>query len=316
MSIKIGRNEVVALLDTGSDVTAMALSEFRRVFGDMELSGPAMHLVPVGRGHLKTLGSFSSKFKIADQEFLTQIHVLPEGLALSPMLIGRDVIAKNTVIVNNDGVVSITKTNINETALCESVNIHKVEGDWLWNKAFEGFNEISYLEENIVDVNHIMNDEVKIEIKSLVSKYNPKKLEKSLIEMNILLNDNSPVHRPPRRLAPLESAVVEKQIDEWIREGIIRESTSEYASPIVVVRKKDGTHRICVDYRELNAKIVKDRYPLPLIEDVLESFCGARVFTTLDLKNGFFHVDVDKASVKYTAFVTPGGQYEFLKVPF
>ncbi|GFU44294.1 transposon Tf2-8 polyprotein [Trichonephila clavipes] len=74
--------------------------------------------------------------------------------------------------------------------------------------------------------------------------------------------------------------------------------------------------RLCIDYRKLNKKIVKDRYPFPIIEEVLDKLGNGKIFTTLDLKNAFFHVDVDEASRRYTAFVTETGQYEFLKVPY
>lgn len=96
----------------------------------------------------------------------------------------------------------------------------------------------------------------------------------------------------------------------------MRPSLSEYASPVVLVKKKNGTYRLCVDYRRLNQKIIKNRYPLPLIDDQLDRLQGAKIFTTLDLKNGFFHVDVDEDSRKFTAFIIPDGQYEFLKIPF
>lgn len=91
---------------------------------------------------------------------------------------------------------------------------------------------------------------------------------------------------------------------------------SEYASPIVLVKKKSGEPRLCVDYQRLNRKIVRDRYPLPLVEDQLDRLARARVFCTLDLKDGFFHVPIDEPSIHYTAFVTPDGQFEFLMVPF
>lgn len=73
---------------------------------------------------------------------------------------------------------------------------------------------------------------------------------------------------------------------------------------------------VCLCYRRLNEKIVKNRYPLPLIEDQLDLLQGAKIYSTLDLKNGFFHVSIDEASRKYTAFVVPSGHYEFLKMPF
>lgn len=84
----------------------------------------------------------------------------------------------------------------------------------------------------------------------------------------------------------------------------------------MVVKKKDGSPRVCIDCRKLNKVIEKDEHPLPLIEDILDKLEDSRVFSTLDLKNGFFHVPVEQESRKYTAFVTHCGQYQFLKVPF
>ncbi|GFW82934.1 retrovirus-related Pol polyprotein from transposon 412 [Trichonephila clavipes] len=96
----------------------------------------------------------------------------------------------------------------------------------------------------------------------------------------------------------------------------IRPSSAEYASPIVMVKKKDGSSRMCIDYRKLNQKLVKDKFPLPIIEDVLDTLQEAKVYSTLDLRNGFFHVDVDEDCRKYTSFIVPDGQFEFNKVPF
>lgn len=87
-------------------------------------------------------------------------------------------------------------------------------------------------------------------------------------------------------------------------------------SPVVLVKKKDGTTRVCVDYRKLNEKIIKMRYPLPIIEDQIDRLQGAKIFSTIDIKNGFFHVRVADDSRKYTAFIVPNGHYEFLRMPF
>ncbi|GFW32278.1 hypothetical protein TNCV_674371 [Trichonephila clavipes] len=83
-----------------------------------------------------------------------------------------------------------------------------------------------------------------------------------------------------------------------------------------MVKKKDGSSRMCIDYRKLNQKLVKDKFPLPIIEDVLDTLQEAKVYSTLDLRNGFFHVDVDEDCRKYTSFIVPDGQFEFNKVPF
>ncbi|GFV55432.1 transposon Tf2-9 polyprotein [Trichonephila clavipes] len=104
--------------------------------------------------------------------------------------------------------------------------------------------------------------------------------------MRIILKDDIPVYQPARRLSFSENQDVNKQIDEWLDQA----HTSEYASPIVLVKKKD--------------------------EDVLDRLQGAKVYTTLDLKNGFFHVDVNEDCKHLTSFVVPDGQLEFNKVPF
>lgn len=81
--------------------------------------------------------------------------------------------------------------------------------------------------------------------------------------------------------------ILDEQIREWLRLGIITPSNSEYASPVVIVRKKDGSSRVCIDYRALNKKIVRDKYPMPLIDDKIDALVNFRVFSILDLKNGF-----------------------------
>ncbi|GJQ68563.1 hypothetical protein Trydic_g17123 [Trypoxylus dichotomus] len=113
-----------------------------------------------------------------------------------------------------------------------------------------------------------------------------------------------------------ESGKLNRQVSEWIKEGIVEACASEYSSQVVVVKKKDGTPRVCIDYRKINKKIVRDRYPLPLIEDQLDKLQDARVFSILDFRNAFFHVNVEENSKKYTSFVTHSGQYRFNKVPF
>ncbi|GFS71119.1 retrovirus-related Pol polyprotein from transposon 17.6 [Trichonephila clavipes] len=113
--------------------------------------------------------------------------------------------------------------------------------------------------------------------------------------MRIILKDEEPVCHPPRRLAFTERQEVNKQIEEWFNEGIIRPSSSEYASRIVMVKKKDGSSRMCIAYRKLNQKLVKDQFPLPLIEDVLDTLQETKVYSTLDLRNGH---NVESVTIK------------------
>ncbi|GFV11306.1 retrovirus-related Pol polyprotein from transposon 17.6 [Trichonephila clavipes] len=167
-----------------------------------------------------------------------------------------------------------------------------------------------------LDLRYVENRQIKKELEKLIQDYKPEKTESTDVTMRIILKDEEPVCQPPRRLAFTERQEVNKQIEEWLNEGIIRPSSSEYASPIVMVKKKDGSSKKCIDYRKLNQKLVKDNFPLPLIEDVLDILQEAKVYSTLDLRNGFFHVYVDEDFRKYTSFIVSDGQFEFNKVPF
>ncbi|GFX80939.1 transposon Tf2-9 polyprotein [Trichonephila clavipes] len=113
------------------------------------------------------------------------------------------------------------------------------------------------------------------------------------------------------------NGIVDAQVDEWVKNGIVEPCSSPYAtSQVVVVKKKDGKSRVCIDYRRLNCKLIKDNYPLPLIDDILDCLQNAKIFTTLDLKNGFFHVAVNESSHKFTSFVAHNGQYQFRRMLF
>ena len=110
---------------------------------------------------------------------------------------------------------------------------------------------------------------------------------------------------------------VDKQVGEMLDSGVIRPSKSPWASPIVLVKKKDGAWRFCVDFRKLNDVTLKDSFPLPQINGLLDTLTGQRYFTTLDLASGYWQVPMEKSSIEKTAFVIPGvRQFEFAKMAF
>lgn len=136
-------------------------------------------------------------------------------------------------------------------------------------------------------------------------------------ELSIRLkNRDKIVQRRPYRLAPVEREHVREIVDDLKKNGIVRDSNSPFASPILLVRKKDGTDRMCVDYRELNSNTVRDNYPLPLIDEHISKLVNAKYFTTLDMAAGFHQIPVAPESIEKTAFVTPDGQFEYLRMPF
>ena len=129
--------------------------------------------------------------------------------------------------------------------------------------------------------------------------------------------DARPIKQLPRRLPQALKPVVDKQVNEMLETGIIRQSNSPWASPIVLVRKKDGNWRFCIDFRKVNDLTVKDAYPLPQVNEIVDSLNGQKYFSTLDLTSGYWQVPVEQESIPKTAFVIPGGgNFEFLKLPF
>jgi len=135
-------------------------------------------------------------------------------------------------------------------------------------------------------------------------------------EMTISLLHSQPISFRPRRLSYADKEKLRDILDKLLSEGVIRPSESPYASSIVLLRKKNGELRLCVNYRELNKITVRDNYPTPLIDDHLDRLRDKKYFSCLDLKSGFHHVRVSEESVKFTSFVTPLGQFEYLRMPF
>ena len=138
----------------------------------------------------------------------------------------------------------------------------------------------------------------------------------TLISHDIPLLDDVPVRQRYRRIPPSEYEAVKAHINQLLESRVITESSSPYASPIVLVRKKDGSLRLCVDYRLLNSKTRKDAFPLPRIEESLDALSGARWFSTLDLASGYNQVPVSERDRPKTAFCTPFGLFEFNRMPF
>ena len=112
----------------------------------------------------------------------------------------------------------------------------------------------------------------------------------------------APIARAPYRLAPAEMKEMMSQLQELLDKGFIRPSTSPWAPPVLFVKKKDGTMRICIDYRELNKVTIKNKYPLPRIDDLFDQLQGASYFSKIDLRSGYHQLKVREEDIPKTAF--------------
>ena len=140
--------------------------------------------------------------------------------------------------------------------------------------------------------------------------------ETDLVEMVIDTGDARPLKQAPRRMPYSVRQEVARQLKEMQHGGVIEPSKSAWASPVVLVRKRDGSHRFCVDYRRLNSLTKADTFPLPRIDELLDQLGKARYFSTIDLASGFWQIKVHPDSQEKTAFVTPQGLLNFKVMPF
>lgn len=171
-----------------------------------------------------------------------------------------------------------------------------------------------------IDINANMSSEVKKrvreKIRTVYVEAEKPRIPNIKAELHLDIKSQQPFHFTPTRLSYDEKTKLREIIDDLETRGIICPSNSEYASRIVLVKKRNGNLRMCIDYRSLNKITSRDNYPLPIIEEQIDALQGKRYFTLFDLKDGFHHVYMVEDSIKYTSFITPFGQYKYRKMPF
>ncbi|GFS76714.1 retrovirus-related Pol polyprotein from transposon 297 [Trichonephila clavipes] len=255
-------------------------------------------LTGFGLSKTHVIGSFNSTVSIDNQDFPVKINVVPNHSMNFDIIIGCNLIKQANLTITPDSVMfSKLQNEVSDASPQPFV--------------FAITDDIPKFDIGLEIPKQTRNDVV-----ALLVCYRPNKIKTTDTELSITVTDDKPIYHSPRRLPFTERDIVDKQIDEWIQNGVIEPCSSAYASQVLVVRKKDGSPRVCIDFRKLNRVLVKDHYPLPLIEDILDKLQDTRVFSTIDLRNGFFHVPVNKQSRPYTSFVTQNGQFQFLKMPF
>ncbi|GFT61053.1 retrovirus-related Pol polyprotein from transposon 412 [Trichonephila clavipes] len=278
--ITIGNKIIEALIDSGSSVSLIREDVSKGIIEPSKLSKDISVLIGLGKCEVKTKGSFQRKIELDGEEYSLTWHVVPTPSLEFQAVIGSDILEQASVCFYKESV---------------QFRKHEDKNCFLQMQVYE-----AEVEDEIV-VQHVTNPQIRRELFELISNYEPKKTEMTNVSMRIILKDDIPVYQPARRLSFSENQDVNKQIDKWLEQGIVRPSSSEYASPIVLVKKKDGTTRLCVDYRRLNRKLVKDRFPLPLIEDVLDRLQGQSVHN-VRFKKWIFHVDVNEDCKHLTSF--------------
>ncbi|XP_075739305.1 uncharacterized protein LOC142784700 isoform X1 [Rhipicephalus microplus] len=174
-----------------------------------------------------------------------------------------------------------------------------------------------------IDINSTLSDERKAALHDLLREFRCFFASSSKVRQthltkhrNITDDDVRPIRQQPYRVSAKKREAIQTQVKEMLDDGIIQPSSSAWSSPVVLVKKKDGTPRFCIDYRKLNSVTKKDVYPLPRFDDSFDRLRRAKCFSSIHLKSGHWQIEVDERDREKTAFVTPDGLYEFRVLPF
>nr|XP_041632327.1 uncharacterized protein LOC121502695 [Drosophila kikkawai] len=291
LELKVVKHPVVqfkGLADTGADLCLMRRNIFLKI-GSKLLTGREKCLTGIGESQVLMFGSIILPVEIDNIEMEVQFRVVPEEDMGFDAILGRTILDIVDMKVTKEGT-KFLRRNVSRSIDEEQSNI---DTDFL--QEFRGMCAEQVAVSGQVDLSHLDQSQV-VEVKNLIEEYVAERNVDAPVQMKIILKDEIPVYQHPWRFPVCDQKTVNDQVKEWLSEKIIQPSTSEYASPVVLVSKKNGKKRLCCDYRKLNEKIIRDNFPMAHMETVLDKLQGSKIFTTLDLTNGFFHVPIEPVS--------------------
>ena len=251
-----------------------------------------------------------------------------QNCVLSPnraLQFNKNILIPSTYGNLNNGEIDLWVTNMSYRNVClaknmvlGTVNLDDVQVCTLDNSNHCVDNNLNFT----VNLGEKLTANEKDQLLSLVKKYRHVFAESectmgktNLVTHKIDTGVEPPIRCNPYRTSFRERREIKKKVDEFIKTDIVCPSNSPWAAPVVLIPKKDGEYRFCVDYRKINQITKKDVYPSPRVEDALDNLGNAKFFSVLDLISGFYQIEVDPQDREKTAFITPDGLYEFKRMP-
>lgn len=282
--------------DSGAECSLIRESKTYKLSGKRQAA--VVNISGIGNSNVLCSEQILSEVEINDFRLEVLFHVIPDEFLRHDIMIGREILKLGFSITMTENSLVLSKVKVvDQCSVSEPINFSNVNTDIPTEYKPELIKILQEYSKSFVDglpTTRVNSGELKLR----------------------LIDSNKTVQRRPYRLTPEERQLVRSKINDMKDAGIIQPSCSPFASPILLVKKKDGADRMCVDYRELNSNTVPDKFPLPIIADQIARLCGAYFYTVLDCCSGFHQIPIHPDSVEMTAFVTPDGQFEYLAMPF
>lgn len=291
LKVRILGNEVIGLLDSGATrslIDQHTWGKFARL--GMELGDASSRSVSVADGYkVMVAGSIDLPVELCEKVRMISFLVVPR--LKYPLILGVDFWKKMSVVPNVE------------------------KGTWSFD------NSVMALESTPAIISHSsLEEDQKNIIEALVGKWKerrPRKLGCTSQVKHVIETDHRPIKQRYYPVSPHVQAILNKELDEMLAQEIVVPSKSPWSSPVVLVKKPNGTHRFCVDYRQLNAVTKRDAYPLPFVTQILDSLRDGHYLSTIDIKSAYWQILLEENSCEKTAFTVPGrGLFHFTRMPF
>lgn len=314
--VSIGDLNLTALVDTGAKVSTIKQC-YARQCGELQPCGKVLQGFGLKQIAVKSLCVTNI---VVDQIRLSaNFHVVPDYVQEMPIIIGEDIIDQDKLVMIKRGSEVKFQLESEETAAgnkddCTddtAIAVYKIE-------VADQKSEIVAADIKCGGTLAAQNQLLQMmnEYRQCFSKTMKELGVANDAQMQIVLKDAEPVFVKPRKLEYTREAALSEIVADLVEAGIIEETNSPYNSPVVLVPKKDKQFRMAVDFRQLNAKTIKDRFPMPDIESCLNKLAGGKVFISVDLYSGYYQIPLAPDSRDYTAFSTKDGHFRFRRMPF
>ncbi|KAG1952160.1 paraneoplastic antigen Ma1 [Pimephales promelas] len=287
--------------------------------GEVKWTGPGACVIP-SRGEMCAVCTVESQKPLEKEIFMVETpsdDMLPAGLFILPVVLPSSAVEENKfkVLIKNETCKEVTipsgtvVAHVFPTDTVTVASVTPVESKTINPKVFD-FNKSTIPKE--------WEDRLRQKLSVRGNVFSQEEWDVGLakdVKHCIRLSDSRPFRERSRRIAPADIDDVRRHLKDLLAAGIIKESRSPYASPIVIVRKKSGAIRMCIDYRTLNSRTLPDQYTTPRIDDALDCLAGSKWFSVLDLRSGYYQIAMADEDKEKTAFICPLGFYEFERMP-